>query len=180
MPYKDPKVRSRRARERRRADPKKHREGCYEWRRANPDRWKAIQQKHSRNRTQPGYSELTDEGKKKACARSRHFRLKYYERYLVTRLRRRARGLSLPFDLVEEDIVLPEACPVLGIPIEKEGKGQRDNAPSVDRFIPKLGYVRGNIRVISMKANRIKNDATVEELEAVLRYMKGQQDGGCE
>ena len=31
----------------------------------------------------------------------------------------------------------------------------------------------GNIRVISYMANRIRNDATIEELEAVLRYAKG-------
>jgi hypothetical protein len=42
-------------------------------------------------------------------------------------------------------------------------------------MVPSLGYVPGNIRVISMRANRIKTDATADELRAVLRYMEGVQ-----
>ena len=47
------------------------------------------------------------------------------------------------------------------------------NSPSLDRIRLELGYVKGNVRVISGRANLLKNDATIEELEAVLGDMKG-------
>lgn len=84
----------------------------------------------------------------------------------------RARKVGLPFALVKSDIAIPEKCPVLGIPLEV-GKNKPGNAsPSLDRIRGDLGYVRENVRVISYRANRIRNDATVEELEAVLAYAK--------
>lgn len=66
---------------------------------------------------------------------------------------------------------------VLGIPIVKthgtSGKvGYRPNAPSVDRIRPELGYVKGNVRVISSRANLLKNNAEIWELEKVLEDLK--------
>jgi hypothetical protein len=49
-----------------------------------------------------------------------------------------------------------------------------DNSPSLDRIVPEKGYVAGNIRVISQRANRIKSNATVEELRAVLKDLQKQ------
>lgn len=46
------------------------------------------------------------------------------------------------------------------------------DSPSLDRIKPELGYVKGNIRVISFKANSIKNDASIEELRQILQYME--------
>lgn len=69
--------------------------------------------------------------------------------------------------LFEEDIPdVPETCPVLRIPLEvnsSDGRGPSDNSPTIDRIIPAEGYVAGNIRWISNRANRFKNDATPEE-----------------
>lgn len=67
---------------------------------------------------------------------------------------------------------MPTICPVLGIPLVL-GQGKlHDNSPTLDRIIPELGYVKGNVKVISYKANRIKNNGTLADLEAVIRYMK--------
>ena len=44
---------------------------------------------------------------------------------------------------------------------------------TIDRVDPDGGYVTGNVRVISMRANRIKSDASIAELESVIAYMKG-------
>lgn len=84
--------------------------------------------------------------------------------------RKRAASFNLPFDIEPSDIVVPSTCPVLGIPIAPGGA--RDNTPSLDRIRPERGYVKGNVRVISFRANRIKSDATAEELRAVLAYVE--------
>lgn len=50
---------------------------------------------------------------------------------------------------------------------------QDPNAYSLDRIDNKQGYVRGNIVVMSYRANRLKNDATEKDLEALLNWMRG-------
>lgn len=71
------------------------------------------------------------------------------------------------FDLDLEDIVIPDVCPVLG---HRFIYGDSDWTYSIDRVDNELGYVKGNIAIVSNKANRIKNSATKKELEAVLSY----------
>lgn len=86
----------------------------------------------------------------------------------------RAKAEGLTHDLTLDDIVIPEVCPVLGLKLFKGTRKNRNNSPSVDRYLPVLGYTKNNIRVISWRANDIKKNATVEELTNVLSYMKGE------
>lgn len=44
--------------------------------------------------------------------------------------------------------------------------------PTLDRIIPNKGYVKGNIQIISQRANVIKNDASAEEIMKVAKYME--------
>lgn len=84
---------------------------------------------------------------------------------LVTGARLRCRKNGLPFDLSPDDLVVPAVCPLLSIPIELHVEGRTSpNSPSLDRIVPELGYVRGNVRVISYKANTMKSNATKEML----------------
>jgi Mor family transcriptional regulator len=70
----------------------------------------------------------------------------------------RAIKKNLPFDLELSDIVIPEYCPVFPeIKLVKNINQHKDNSPSLDRIIPELGYISGNVRVISSKANTIKS-----------------------
>lgn len=78
---------------------------------------------------------------------------------------------GLEFALTADDIIIPAVCPVLGVPLIAGGP-IRGQSPSVDRLDPKKGYTRNNVRVISYRANTIKNDATPEELEQILRYVR--------
>jgi hypothetical protein len=96
------------------------------------------------------------------------------KRNILNAARQRAVKEGLPFDITEDDFELPDVCPVLGIPLEfAEGKGHyTSNSPSLDKFDPSAGYVKGNVAVISMKANRMKNDATIEEVERLLHWMR--------
>jgi hypothetical protein len=65
-------------------------------------------------------------------------------------------------------------CPILGVPIAWGGylKGQRTNAPSLDRIIPELGYVEGNVQWLSFRANRMKSDASFSELHQFADWIK--------
>lgn len=84
--------------------------------------------------------------------------------------RKRAAKLNIPFNIAPDDIFVPDICPVLGIQLDGSS---RENTPSLDRRVPALGYVLGNIRVISFRANRIKSDASADELRRVLLYVEG-------
>jgi len=82
---------------------------------------------------------------------------------LHSRARQRAARRGLPFDLNVSDVIVPPICPALGVPIIV-GETRSPNSPSLDRIRPTLGYVRGNTRVISDKANRLKAALDVEGL----------------
>ena len=89
----------------------------------------------------------------------------------------RARRSGVPFNLEPEDIIFPDVCPILGIPLSLNNDGKRkDSTPSLDRVKPSKGYVKGNVKVISWRANRLKNDASLEELEKIVQYMKENLD----
>lgn len=73
---------------------------------------------------------------------------------------------GIPFNLSVEDIDIPEVCPLLGIKLTfVVGEGRLDSTMSLDRIIPELGYVKGNVRILSDLANRMKNSATPEQLK---------------
>ena len=76
---------------------------------------------------------------------------------------------GLPFEITPEDIEIPEICPVMGKSLGAVGSGAY--APSLDRIIPEKGYVKENIRVISLLANQMKWNASPEELEIFCRGM---------
>lgn len=84
----------------------------------------------------------------------------------------RATKHGLAFNITEEDIFIPNFCPVLGIPLKPTVGRCSANSPTVDRIDSSKGYVRGNVCVISFRANTIKPDATAEELDAVARYVR--------
>lgn len=100
-----------------------------------------------------------------------HGKSKTIEYSMFYDARKRAVARGLPFSITPHDIVVPDRCPVLGIKLESDGS--RDNRPSLDKKIPEKGYTPENIAVISFRANRIKSDASAEELMAVLRYVEG-------
>ena len=92
---------------------------------------------------------------------------------------RRANIKGLEFDLPSyKDLPkCPKRCPILNIPL-KVGKlkdsngGGTDNSPSLDRIDNNKGYVKGNLQIISRKANQMKSNANFEEIEMLYKYMK--------
>ena len=97
------------------------------------------------------------------------------ERSYCLAAKRRAKAQNVPFNLTPEDIVFPDLCPVLGIPLLFNAGGRTNNTPSIDRIVPNKGYTKDNIRVISWRANRLKTDASLEELKKLVEYMEKNQ-----
>lgn len=90
-------------------------------------------------------------------------------------IRARAKKNGHECTISASDISVPEFCPVLGIKIEfHSGRNVRKSGsnPSVDRFDNTKGYTPENVRVISLRANMLKSNATAEEMHAVLKYME--------
>ena len=89
------------------------------------------------------------------------------ERRLLNYARRNAKrnGRGEECNLKLEDIFIPEYCPVLGIKLEPGSHTHQDCSPSVDRIDSTKGYTKDNVWIISARANRIKNNATVEEIK---------------
>ena len=110
--------------------------------------------------------------REKVSQRSKELRKENIGKYLVAEARRRAKSKGLAFNLEVNDVQVPEVCPVLGIPMFVSEKNSSPNSPTLDRIIPERGYVRGNVRVISHRANTIKSDASIDEIEAVYLYMR--------
>jgi hypothetical protein len=72
-----------------------------------------------------------------------------------------------------EDVYFPLTCPVLGIKLDYYGRGDglKDNVPSFDRLDASFGYVPGNVVVMSMRANRLKNDGSADEHRAIADFL---------
>ena len=95
-------------------------------------------------------------------------------REMLTRARARAKSLNLACDIdidwLSEN--LPDTCPALGIPINYRNRDVlRDDSPSLDRYVPELGYTKDNCFVISDLANKIKNSATSKQVRNVAQWM---------
>lgn len=103
-----------------------------------------------------------------------YVRLKMYSTVAV--IKNKCQSTDTPCNIEVDDLApFPLTCPVLGIDIDyfKKGKGGSNHSPSIDRMDPDKGYVKGNVRIISQKANRLKQDASVEEQMQLLCYATG-------
>ncbi len=97
---------------------------------------------------------------------------------ITNNARSTARLRNLPFNIQAEDLILPRYCPYLLTPIAYGCCEQQDDGPSIDRIDPKLGYVKGNVQVISYLANRMKNNASPEQLVTFAQQILLKAKGG--
>jgi len=114
----------------------------------------------------------------KEKAKKRYHKLKESDPvvYMLRGARSRAKKRNLLFNLEKEDIVIPQYCPALGLKLQFNTGGFKDNSPSLDRIDNNKGYIKENIQVLSYKANAMKSSATFEEIEKLYFYMKACND----
>ena len=92
----------------------------------------------------------------------------------LSKTKERSVAQNLPHDIDLEylESIATDECPVFKTPfVWGQGNGTHPYRPSVDRIIPELGYVKGNVVFISLKANTIKQDVTEKELYAVADWL---------
>jgi hypothetical protein len=80
----------------------------------------------------------------------------------------RAARLGVGFDLTIDDIAMPTHCPIFGTPLAFSNSW--NHVPSIDRVDCTKGYTRDNVVIVSMRANRIKSDATLDELKRLVAF----------
>ena len=97
--------------------------------------------------------------------------------------RNRAAKKGLPFDMTTDDLLdketgnLPISCPIFPhIVLDYRAGGDQRLWASVDKIVPKLGYVSGNVWVISKAANTWKsNGSNRAERERIVEIMTGKK-----
>jgi len=107
------------------------------------------------------------------------------KRWLLQRIKSKCKIEGLEFNLTIDDLHVPDVCPVLGIPLKfgvkgnklQETKGGRipHDSPSVDRIDPTKGYVKGNVIMVSYRANFLKSDASMDELQSIVTFYNAKK-----
>lgn len=101
------------------------------------------------------------------------WRLRDPRNMMLTKAKVRARVAGVPFTLTLADIPIPARCPLLGIALAVATGGKVSaGSPSVDRLRPELGYVPGNVWVISHRANALKSNLTLEDWERFVAALR--------
>lgn len=114
--------------------------------------------------------ELSEAAYRQKGSYSREYRLWYAAKI-------RSNKYEIPFNIEISDIKIPEFCPILGIKLDTDYSDKtKQSSPSLDKIHPKLGYIRGNIAVVSFKANRMKSDLDLWTLNRILRYINKTPD----
>ena len=125
--------------------------------------WAANKHKYNspRPHSDPDYQEnYYKNNKEQALERQRRIREANPELRLYKSARYSARKRGLAFEIQVSDIVIPDVCPILKTPFQRF----TDYTPSIDRIDNNIGYIKGNIQVVSKKANSMKYNANADEL----------------
>jgi hypothetical protein len=157
-------------------DPERAKQYQKEWYQKNKDNVNAQQRQYYKDnkekviiRIKKYRKELGDTYKEYQNERITKYRQKNPIKSMYVLIKSRAKRHSIPFNLDVEDLIIPNECPVLNIPIYREAikggkKGPKQNSPSVDRIDNTKGYIKGNVQIISNRANTMKGNASPHEL----------------
>ncbi len=104
-------------------------------------------------------------------AYERSYREANPEKYMLKGAINRARKYGYLCTITVHDIVIPKFCPLLGIELKRAAGKHSPASPSLDKIRPELGYIPGNVWVISHRANELKRDATLQELQTLVERL---------
>lgn len=76
------------------------------------------------------------------------------------------------FTITFDDVVWNKVCPILGIELDYFAEVRAENSVSFDRIDSSKGYIPGNVQIISWRANRIKNDGTLDDFRKIVDYLE--------
>ena len=108
-------------------------------------------------------SNYTKRNQEKAREKSRRWNRNNPEKLLLSSAKRRAKDRGLEITIDVSDIVIPDVCPILGITIITGSNTK--------------GYIKGNVWVISWRANKIKSNSSLEELEKMVIALRSKLKG---
>ena len=103
-----------------------------------------------------------------------------WAKYAVKDARKRAAKKNVPFSLTTKHVMelMVERCPIFDTVFQYGGNGKiLPTSPSLDRIVPSLGYVEGNVVIISSKANNIKSAYGSKELYKVADWLYELEKG---
>lgn len=116
------------------------------------------------------------EGLSRSQAYNYSWREKNPKKYMLQNAKSSAAKRGLEFNITEEDFEIPEYCPVFGFKLALVcDQGVKDNKPSLDRIDSTKGYIKGNIQVISWRANNLKSNGVLEEFEKLVEFMRADR-----
>lgn len=104
---------------------------------------------------------------------------KTWATYATIDAKKRADRKNVPFDLPKGYIesILPTHCPVFNTKFQYGGNGKvKPESPALDRIIPRLGYIQGNVQIISVKANNIKSAYNSNDIQMVADWLRGLEE----
>ena len=138
------------------------------------DRCKECDKAYQKQRRSENKESFLEYGRNYQAKRRQDF--EYLLQMLLNASKQRALLKNREHSITVDDLIalwpVDGNCPVFGFPLQFNSGGFRETSPSVDRIDSTKGYTLDNIQILSWKANRIKAYATVEELEAVVSFMK--------
>ena len=91
--------------------------------------------------------------------------------YSDARERAIRRGMEFTLKSYKDIPPIPKFCPIYNIPLFVKGWVGTDNSPTLDRIDNNKGYVKGNLRVMSRKANQMKSNGSFEDIEKLYFFM---------
>lgn len=137
-------------------------------------------------RMRENYAKRKDEWKarkiEKAIADPYYFQAKVLHNGMKARSRSEVIMDSERFTVsfIEDMLRNQSKCQCCGVSFNVGYKGKKqggNDSPSLDRFIPEKGYVKGNVILICLRCNILKRDATCEELQRLATFVCHAESG---
>jgi hypothetical protein len=153
------------------------------WREANREKIEAYNTAYreaNKERIKARDKAYRETNKETLAAKTKAWRETHPEKALLKRARARANKIGQEFNIDESDIVIPAVCPILGIELKLADGRMEPGSPSLDRIDNSKGYIKGNVAVISNRANRIKSNCTADDLRRIAEWIDEQLGGDHE